>query len=401
MIKLVRITTVPISLHKLINGQANFMQKHGFEVHLLSAKGKEIKSIEAETKIKVKTFPYTREISPFTDIKALWLTYKYFRKLKPQIVHTHTPKAGIVGMLAAKFAGVPVRMHTVAGLPLMEASGIKRFILNSVERLTSWAATNIYPNSIALKAFMLQENLANKNKLKVIGYGSSNGINTSVFDKKLINKAKTSTALQIKPQEVVFCFVGRIVKDKGIDELLYAFDKLSKINKQAKLLLVGSQEKQLDPISNKSQYILEQNKQIISVGWQQDVRPFLAVADVFVFPSYREGFPNVVLQASAMQLPCIVSNINGCNEIIKNNVNGIIIPVKDKNILFDKMNMLLEDKIRRENLAKPARQMIIDKYEQKFVWQELLKEYKERLKDLRIERNRKQETGGKSKRLKD
>jgi glycosyltransferase involved in cell wall biosynthesis len=173
----------------------------------------------------------------------------------------------------------------------------------------------------------------------------------------------------------VFCFVGRIVKDKGINKLLSAFDRLSKENKDVKLLLVGPEERELDPISKQSQEIIKNNKQVISVGFQKDVRPFLAQSDVFVFPSYREGFPNVVMQAGAMELPSIVTNINGSNEIIEEGVNGTIIPVKDENALFDKMKLLAEDENLRNNLAKNARQMIVDRYEQKFVWNELLDEY--------------------------
>ncbi len=150
---------------------------------------------------------------------------------------------------------------------------------------------------------------------------------------------------------------------------------MSKGNSSAKLLLVGPEERELDPISDKSLKILENNKQIISVGWQEDVRPFLAISDVFVFPSYREGFPNVVMQAGAMELPSIVTNINGSNEIIEEGVNGLIIPVKDRDSLYLKMRLLLDNPALRKRLAKPARQIIIDRYEQKFVWSELLKEY--------------------------
>lgn len=195
----------------------------------------------------------------------------------------------------------------------------------------------------------------------------------------------SSIPLHFIQNDVVFCFVGRIVKDKGINELLIAFDKLSKENKNVKLLLVGHEETELDPIDKESKEILIKNKQIISVGWQEDIRPFLAISEVFVFPSYREGFPNVVMQAGAMELPSIVTNINGSNEIIKDGVNGLIIPVKDKEALFDKMKLLANDKKLRKKLAKPARKMIVDRYEQEFVWKELLKEYNRLLETERID----------------
>lgn len=378
MTKLIRITTVPVSLHKLIKGQPNFMHKHGFGVQLLSAEGKEVDVIKQETGIDVVTFPYTRTISPITDLKALWLTYKYFRKEKPDIVHTHTPKAGVVGMLAAKLARVPIRMHTVAGLPLMEEQGIKRKILNSVERLTSFSANYVYPNSNFLKKFMAEKKLSSTSKLKIIGNGSSNGINTSEFNVNNISDDSIiglRQKLGFRDNDFVFVFVGRIVKDKGMNELLVAFDKLSHENKNVKLLLVGSEERELDPLNQNSQDILATNKAIINVGWQEDIRIYLAVSNVFVFPSYREGFPNVVMQAGTFNLPSIVTNINGSNEIIEDGINGLIIPVKDEVALFDKMQLLLNDKELLNNLSKPARKMIVDRFEQNFVWNELLKEY--------------------------
>ncbi len=195
----------------------------------------------------------------------------------------------------------------------------------------------------------------------------------------------SSIPLHFIQNDVVFCFVGRIVKDKGINKLLITFDKLSKENKSVILLLVGHEETELDPIDKESKEILIKNKQIISVGWQEDIRPFLAISEVFVFPSYREGFPNVVMQAGAMELPSIVTNINGSNEIIKDGVNGLIIPVKDKEALFDKMKLLANDKKLRKKLAKPARKMIVDRYEQEFVWKELLKEYNRLLETERID----------------
>ena len=158
--KILRITTVPISLHKLLQGQPQYMMQNGIEVILASSEGKEIPEVEKTTGLKVHILPLTRKISPSTDLRAVWQTYKLIKKEKPDIVHTHTPKAGVVGMLAAKLTGVPIRMHTVAGLPLMQATGFKRKILNAVERLTSWAATGIYPNSFALADFIKEQHLA-------------------------------------------------------------------------------------------------------------------------------------------------------------------------------------------------------------------------------------------------
>jgi len=374
--KLLRITTVPISLHKLLHGQFNYMQQKGIEVILASADDKEIPKIEAETGLKVHRLPLTRTISPLTDLKALWQTYKLIKQQKPDIVHTHTPKAGLIGMLAAKFAGVPVRMHTVAGLPLMQANGIKRKVLNNVERLTSWATTGVYPNSFALAEFIIKEKLAPAKKIKVIANGSSNGIDITYFNPKKFSeeqKEKLRAKLGITKNDIVFSFVGRLVGDKGINELITTFTQLK--DKNIKLLLVGNQEPELDPLLEKTQKIIKENPNIITTGWVEDVRPFLAISDIFVFPSYREGFPNVVMQAGALGLPSIVTDINGSNEIITNKYNGLIIPVKNQEALKKAMQLLLTNKELRQKLAKYARPNIVEKYQQQVVWEALYEEY--------------------------
>ena len=385
--KLLRITTVPLSLHKLLQEQVNYMQKKGFEVILASADGKEIKAIEEETELRVNILPFIRKIAPFQDLKALWHTYKLIKKERPDIVHTHTPKAGIVGMLVAKIVGVPIRMHTIAGLPLMEAKGFKRILMVAVEKLTSWSATKVYPNSFVLQDFIIKNGLAPKHKLKVIANGSSNGIDTAYFDYKYykeVIKDRLKEQLHISPNDLVFTFIGRLVGDKGINELVEAFEKL--LNEtpftsrrvrdglKLKLLLLGDQEESLDPLKTETTKAFKENKQIITTGWVEDVRPYLAITDVFVFPSYREGMPNVVLQAGAMGLSQIVTDINGSNEIIIEGKNGVIIPPKDTNALFEAMQQMLNLELRKK-LSKNARQLIVDRFEQKVVWEALLEEY--------------------------
>jgi len=382
--KLLRITTVPISLHKLLQGQANFMQKNGFEVLLASAKGKEIEQIEKETGLNVKTLSFTRKISPFTDLSALWQTYRFIKKEKPTIVHTHTPKAGIVGMLAAKLAGVPIRLHTVAGMPLMEAKGIKRKILNFVEKLTYKAATKVYPNSYGLQEIIVQNHLAKPEKLKVIANGSSNGINTRYFSTSHFTEAEQKelkAQLNISPDDFVFIFVGRLVGDKGINEMVEAFKNLQKKQPNIKLLLVGNEEPELDPLQKETQKEIRQNQNIITTGWVEDVRPYFAIANALVFPSYREGLPNVVLQAGAMELPSIVTDINGCNEIITHQYNGLIIPAKNTIELQKAMEKILTDKGLYIQMKKNARPIIVDKYKQEVVWEALLEEYRRLLEE--------------------
>lgn len=338
--------------------------------------------IEAEKNEKVPIIPIemTRTISPIKDLKSVWLLYKLFKKEKPLIVHTHTPKAGTVGMLAAKLAGVPHRLHTIAGLPLLEVSGKKRRLLDLVEKATYACATHIYPNSKGLYDIILANKFTEARKLKVIGQGSSNGIDTAHFDPgsySIEEKQKLRLKHQMNEDDFVFIFVGRLVKDKGINELLEAFRKLSQQNSKAKLLLVGFLETGLDPLSNFSLEVLETNDNITFVGFQRDVRPYFAISDALTFPSYREGFPNVVMQAGAMGLPSIVSDINGCNEIVIDGENGIIIPPKKTDVLYNAMLRFVQDKELLSKLKSNARRMIVERYEQQVVWNAILTEYKQ------------------------
>ena len=382
MKKLIRITTVPLSLKVLLKGQLRFMASNGFDVKGVSSEGEELREVHENEGIAVEAITMSRKITPFQDLKSLWEMWNFLRKEKPQIVHTHTPKAGIIGMLAARLAGVPHRLHTVAGLPLMEATGTKRKILNFVEKLTYSSATRVYPNSKGLYDFILQNNFTQSNKLKIIANGSSNGIDTAFFSPDQVTEIERVTLrekLNIQPDDFVFVFVGRIVSDKGINELIKVFSELqaAENNEPAgiKLLLVGGLENDLDPLNPETLAEINQNKDIISVGFQQDVRSFFAIADALVFPSYREGFPNVVMQAGAMGLPSIVSDINGCNEIIIEGENGLIIPSKNVEKLKEKMLTLAKDKNLYTKLKGNSRRMIENRYEQSVVWNALLEEY--------------------------
>jgi glycosyltransferase involved in cell wall biosynthesis len=378
MNKLIRITTVPVSLKTLLKGQHQFMSNH-YEVIGVSSKGQELSDVQNQESIRVIPIEMTRTISPLQDLKSLWELYKVFKKEKPFIVHTHTPKAGTVGMLAAKLAGVPHRLHTVAGLPLLEATGNKRKLLNFVEKMTYACATKVYPNSNGLKEIVIQEQFCGREKLKVIGNGSSNGINTGHFNPALFSapgQQTLKTNLEITSEDFVFVFVGRIVADKGINELVQAFEKLTTETNRVKLLLVGPLESDLDPLSPETLLTISANKSIISVGFQKDVRPYFAISNVLVFPSYREGFPNVVMQAGAMGLPSIVTNINGCNEIIIEGENGTIIPVKNSDAIYEAMKKIVYDDAFRIHLQKNVKSMIVSRYEQKVVWDAILAEYK-------------------------
>lgn len=376
--KLIRITTVPLSLEKLLEGQLGFMNQY-FKVTGVSSEQERLVAFAKQEGVASFCLPMTRKITPLRDIRSVWKLYRFLKRENPQIVHSHTPKAGIVGMFAAYLAKVPIRLHTVAGLPLTETTGWKRIILNAVEKWTYRFACRVYPNSQGLYDFIIEEKFTSENKLKIIGNGSSNGIDTTYFSKKHFSEEELKVkkqALGISSLDFVFIFVGRIVKDKGINEMVAGFTKLSSNNPHSVLLLVGSFEDDLDPVSEVTNRLISENSKIIPTGFQEDVRIYFALSDALIFPSYREGFPNVVMQAGAMSLPAIVSDISGCIEIIVQYENGIIIPSKNEFAVFDAMEKLIADPELYESMREKSRSMILSRFNRQEIWQALLDEYR-------------------------
>ena len=351
----------------------------------MSADGKEVSEVIKEGVPHI-AIPFTRKITPLQDLRCLIQLMQFIRRERPDIVHTHTPKAGLLGMIAARICRVPLRMHTVAGLPLMEASGIKRRILELTEAITYACATNVYPNSAGLKRFIEKHFGIGAPKLKIIGKGSSNGIDTDHF--KITEELRQEalgirTKYQIKDNDVVFCFIGRVVRDKGIVELVEAFRAVRSQSSSKgedhirhKLLIVGPFEEDLDPLPAEVMSFLKGDPDVILTGFQRDVRPWLLSSNVFVFPSYREGFPNVVMQASLLEVACIVSDINGCNEIITSSETGLIVPAKNAGALTSAMIQLAANADLRERFGKAARAFVGESYGRRAVWEGLVEEYR-------------------------
>ena len=379
VVKLLRITTVQESLESLLKGQMRFFVEHGYQVFMASAvtKPEHLASLEEHEGCKHYELPLTRQITPIKDLLAIWKTYWLIRTLRPNIVHTHTPKAGMVGMIAAWLARVPIRLHTVAGLPLMERVGLTQQLLMMVERMTYWFATGVFPNSFGLQAYIFRH-ISKSSKIKVIGQGSSNGINSSYFSKTVVIEQQASIlreGLGLNSQDFVWIFVGRMVKDKGINELIAAFLDFDQQYPNQRLLLVGPYEQALDPLLPQTLAAISAHSSIIHVGFQKDIRPYLAMADALIFPSYREGFPNVPMQAACMGLPLILSNINGCNELIINEKSGLLILPKSSDAIFEAMKKLYLSPKLRLALAHKGQQDIQAKYSQAVVWNQIKAEY--------------------------
>lgn len=383
--KLFRVTTVPRTLKSFCSGLLRELnEQEGFEVAAVSSPGEILTELADREGIKPIAVPMERRISIFKDIKSLWLMWRVMRREKPDIVHSMTPKAGLISMMAAWLARVPIRIHTFTGLVFPTSTGLKRRILMATDRLTCACATNVIPEGEGVKADLLNNGITKK-PLRVLGHGNVRGIDLEYFTPYVPadntdsteNNNPVKSAQSVGEPQFTFVFVGRLVGDKGINELVAAFKRLNEEHSRTRLVLVGGEEAELDPLRTVTRTEIERNPAIENVGRQSDVRPYYAAADALVFPSYREGFPNVVIEAGAMGLPSIVTDINGSREIIIEGENGTIIPSKDAEALYQAMKRFVENPDDVKRMAANARPLIASRYEQSYVRQCLKDFYKE------------------------
>lgn len=386
MKKIIRACTVSQSIGFVRGMLPDLMKK--YEVVLLSSPGKEMDEATSQFGVRGIRVPMERHISLTRDIVSLWRIIKIFRREKPNMVHSMTPKAGLLCMVAGWLTRVPVRIHTFTGLVFPTSTGLKRRILMLTDSITCRCATHVIPEGEGVKSDLLNNGITKK-PLRVLGYGNVKGVDMTLYSIENF-KLRIENYPPVKKEQIkevlkktplfTFLFVGRIVRDKGINELCRAFKRLHAEHPQTRLWLIGAFEESLDPVSPETKALIaEEQNGIEAVGVKRgdDLLAYYAASDCFVFPSYREGFPNTVLEAGAMGLPCIVTDINGSREIIEDGKNGVIVPSKDEQALYEAMKKMLEDQATREQMAANARPMIADRFEQGFVRQCLYDFYEE------------------------
>lgn len=385
--KLIRITTVPNALAYPLRGQSSYMHTHGFDVLMVSSDGKDLKVALEQEICPHHIIHMTRKITPFQDLVSLWALIRFFSRHKPDIVHSETPKAGLLGMIAARLCGVKLRIHTVAGLPLMVEKGMKLKLLEWIEKITYGAATNVWPNSNSLKEFILQHKFCKEKKLDVVGKGSSNGLDLQKFDPQGLDPFITDEIkadIDYDPGNCYWLNVGRLVLDKGIVELVEAFLELKTTNPRLKLLLVGQYEVDLDPVPAHISEEIAGNKDIIHLPWTERVEYFMALSHYYVFPTYREGFPNVLLEAAAMNLPIICSEVAGNIDIVQHEKTGFLFEVASTAALVAAMKKAMENEQQMQVMAETLRHFITSNYGREQFWQEMLQDYNRLLENKNL-----------------
>ncbi len=378
--KIIRVTTVPLSLDIFCKGMLRELSEK-YEVIGLSSPGHELDRVAQREGVRTIAVPMERHISIWKDIKSLWKMSTVFKKEKPYLVHSMTPKAGLICMMAGWLNRVPVRIHTFTGLVWPTSKGLKRRILILTDKLTCSFATHIIPEGEGVKNDLIAGKITKK-PLRVLGYGNIRGVDLGVYSRRP-EVMRIVEEQHLRDNSLfTFLFVGRIVKDKGINELVSAFTRLENENGKVRLFLIGPYEDGLDPISETSRKLISNTPMISAIGLKtgDELLAYYCASDCFVMPSYREGFPNTVMEAGALGLPSIVTDINGSREIIIDSENGIIVPPHNEGRLYEAMKEMIESKINRERMATNARKMIADRFEQGFVRKCLYDFYDEAIK---------------------
>ncbi len=378
---LVHVTTVPETF-TFFRGQIAFMKRKGFQVHGVSSPGPLLKEVAIREHIPVHAVDLPRRISPWVDSVALFKLYRLFRNLQPDIVHAHTPKGGLLGVLAARLARVPVVIYSMRGLPFVTATGLKRRLLCWSETVSCGLADRVISVGFSLLEKGVAAGFCNGDKIKVLASGSSNGVDAEGrFNPQRLeagSREKTRLHYRLPQDAIVLGFMGRIVRDKGLVELAAAWRFLREVFPELFLLLVGPVEDR-DPVPPEVLKHLEADPRVRLVGAVGDPAPFYAAMDILTLPTYREGFPNTPLEAAAMELPVVATDVDGCVEAVMYGLTGLLVPPRDSKALAAALQQLIEDPELRKQMGQAGRRRVLREFKPENIWKELYQEYRDLL----------------------
>lgn len=363
------VTTIPDAL-KFLSGQYGLI-KESFDITAISSQRENLEAAGLKYGVKVHYIPMEREISLLIDSFALLRFIQYFRRERPTVVHGNTPKGGLLSMMAAWITKVPVRIYVCHGLRYQGCEGFKRKLLMLMEKISCCCATHVITVSYGMKKMLKEDRITDKEPI-VVWNGSISGVDAERFDPgRQFDKEKIRDSIGLASDNFVLTFVGRIVKDKGIDELVDAFTALVEKHPDMRLVLVGTIEEEGNPISPSAKKTIQNHPAIIALGERYDIPEILSVTDLFVFPSYREGFGLSLMEAGAMGVPAVATDIIGCNEVLVDGETGVLIPPHSSTDIVNVVDKLYTNKDLMKLMGENCRAHILSKYEAK----KLLKEY--------------------------
>lgn len=385
-VKVIHVTTVPLSL-TFIRGQAAFMRARGFNIEVVSSPGEELIAFARRENVVVTPVAMARRITPFKDIVSLRKLVYMFRKTNPQILHAHTPKGGLLAMISGSIARTPVRIYHMRGLPYMTAVGRRRKLLMTTERISCKLAHQVFCVSRSLRDVAIADRISPPGKIEVFLGGSGNGVDASGrFSPDHVSaesRATARTEFGLDEESIAIGFVGRLVRDKGINELAAAWKQIRAESLRAHLFLIGPLEPQ-DPIAPESLELFTNDPRVHLIGSVDDTSSWYPFLDLVVLPTYREGFPNVILEAAAMELPVVATCIPGCIDAVQDGVTGTLVPPREVEPLSNAIRRYLYDPDLRSKHGKAGRARVLKDFQQEAIWESIYQEYCRLLTDRGI-----------------
>jgi glycosyltransferase involved in cell wall biosynthesis len=381
-ISVLHAVTDPLST-VLMRGQLRYLRTNGFDPALLSSPGERLEQISAEEGYPVFGVAMRRDISPGRDLRSLFEIWRLLRRIKPVICNSGTPKAGLLVGLAAWLTRVPCRVYTLRGLRLETATGIKRMILTIAEKMVCFSAHRVVCVSVSLRERAIALGLVAQSKTVLLAAGSSNGVDPGRFEltrEKAALVAALRQHLGIRPNQPVIGFAGRFTRDKGLPELVAAFQLIRRESPDAVLLLVGSYEEG-DSVPEDIREAIESNPGIRHVGFTSQIELYYLVMNIFVLPTHREGFPNTVLEAQAAGLPVVTTFATGAVDAIDDGITGLLTPVGDTSRLAEAVLSLLSDPIRMQFMGQSGRERVLREFRNETVWEALASLYRAMLQE--------------------
>jgi glycosyltransferase involved in cell wall biosynthesis len=370
----VHVTTVPISLRAHLSGQGRFMRSRGFEVHAITSPGPEAGDFSRREGVEVETIAMRRAITPAADLAALWKLWRALRRLHPHIVHSHTPKGGLLGMIAGILSGAPVRIYHLRGLPFVTASGFRRQLLRASERASCLLAHRVLAVSESMRSIAVEEGFCPPEKIKVLLGGSGNGVDAEGRFRPRPEAARLAARRErdLPSDARVIGFVGRLGPEKGSAELLSAWKALREREPRLHLLLVGPDE----GLTRAQCEALRRDPRVRLTGHVGDAAPMYPAMDVVALPTYREGFPNVALEAAAMALPIVATDVPGCRDAVVHGETGTLVPARDALALERALERYLEDPALRARHGAAARKRVLSDFRREAIWDAIALEYR-------------------------
>ena len=353
-----RTATVPFYVVAHLQKQLEFLQQIGMNVTIVSSDGPERKKLPTGHGLNYHCIEISRSIKPLKDIVALYQLYRFFRKQRFDIVHSTTPKAGLLTAIAGYLSCVPIRLHTWTGQQWVTLKGSLRIISRLADRVIGRLNTRCYADSRSQRQFLIDEGIISENKISVIGEGSLGGVNVERFNPDRwspTEKQQIRNEIPISPESKVIIFIGRIARDKGVFELVGAFEKLIQLGYDVDLVMVGPFDQHRGGKASSTVLDIQRNSRIHLVGYTETPERYLAIADIFCLPSYREGFGSVVIEAAAMSVPTVGTSIVGLEDAVEKDLTGLLVPPKNEHELKMALQRMLDSPETVSNMGERAK----------------------------------------------